>query len=109
RRAPLGLLGRRLPAAGCRPAPAWAAQRDPLSPRGRQHGISATRVRGSVARGTDRHGSDMDLLATSDQSADPLGFAVFVAEATELLGFPVDVVVDDEDVHPLIRRSAVPL
>lgn len=103
------LLGRLLTAADYRPSLALATQRDSLISLGRKHGISEIRVFGSVARGTDRHGSDIDLLVTFDQSADPLGFAVFVAEATELLGFPVDVVVDDEDVHPLIRRSAVPL
>jgi uncharacterized protein len=103
------MLDRLLAAADYRPSLALAARRDELLALGRQRGIHSIRVFGSVARGADHHGSDIDLLVEITPGADPLGFAMFVAEATDLIGFPVDVVVDDRDVHPHLRESAVPL
>lgn len=102
-------LGRLLAAVDYRPSLALAARRDELIALGRRHGIQDIRVFGSVARGSDHHSSDVDLLVSVEPSSDPLGFALFVAEATELLGFPVEAVVDDQDTHPHIRGSAVPL
>lgn len=103
------LLERLLTAADYRPSLALAARREALIDLGRRHGISHIRVFGSVARGADHRSSDVDLLVRFAQDADPLSFPVFVAEATDLLGFPVDVVVDSESVHPHIKCSAVPL
>lgn len=103
------LLKRLLAAADYRPSLALSAGRDELIALGERRGVRNIRVFGSVARGADHHGSDIDLLVDVAPGADALGFAVFVAEATELLGFPVDVVVDDRDAHPHLRESAVPL
>ena len=44
-----------------------------------------------------------------DPDAGPLAYATFVADATELLGFAVDVVVDDREAPAHIRRTAIPL
>lgn len=103
------LLARLLVAADYRPSLALAAQREELLDLGARLGIRAIRVFGSVARGADHHTSDIDLLVELDPAADPLAYAVFVAEAAELLGFPVDVVVDDRDTPSHIRRTAIPL
>ncbi|MDN5655132.1 MAG: XRE family transcriptional regulator [Kocuria sp.] len=103
------LLERLLEATDYRPSLALAARRDELVAFGGRRGIRNIRVFGSVTRGSDHHTSDIDLLVELDHGADPLGFAVFVAEATELLGFPVDAVIDDQHVHPHIRQSAVSL
>lgn len=103
------LLDRLLEATDYRPSLALASRRDELLTLASRHGIRNIRVFGSVARGSDHHTSDVDLLVELEPGADPLGFAVFVAEATELLGFPVDAVVDDQQVHPHIRDSAVAL
>lgn len=103
------LLERLLAAADYRPSLALAAHRDELIALGARRGIKNIRVFGSIARGSDHHTSDIDLLVDVQQEADPLGFAMFVAEATDLLGFPVEAVVDAPEVHPHVRRSAVPL
>lgn len=103
------LLDRLLEATDYRPSLALASRRDELLTLASRHGIRNIRVFGSVARGSDHHTSDVDLLVELEPRADPLGFAVFVTEATELLGFPVDAVVDDQQAHPHIRDSAVAL
>ncbi|ATG53742.1 XRE family transcriptional regulator [Brachybacterium ginsengisoli] len=103
------LLDRLLTATDYRPSLALAEQRDALIDLGLRHGVSEIRVFGSVARGADHHSSDIDLLVRFDRAADPLAFPLFVAEATDLLGFPVDVVVDSENVHPHIASTAVRL
>lgn len=103
------LLDRLLAAVDYRPSLALAAQRDELIALGRRHGIRRLRVFGSIARGADHHSSDVDLLVDVDPASDPFSVALFVAAATELLGFPVDVVVDDPETPPHILRTAVPL
>ena len=103
------LLDRLLAAADYRPSLALAARRTELIALGERRGIRNLRVFGSVARGSDHHTSDIDLLVDVIPGADPLGFAMFVAEATDLLGFPVEAVVDSPEIHPHLRRSAVPL
>lgn len=64
---------------------------------------------GSVARGSDHHHSDVDLLVRLRPDADPLGYALFVEDSVRLLGVPVDVVVEDGNTPVHIRRTAVPL
>lgn len=103
------LLDRLLSAADYRPSLALAAHRDELLSLAAGHGLSELRVFGSVARGSDHHTSDVDLIVTMDPGADPLSLSLFVAEASELLGFPVDVVVDAPDAPEHIRRTAVAL
>lgn len=103
------LLERLLAAADYRPSLSLAAHRDELIALAERRGVRNIRVFGSVERGSDHHFSDMDLLVDIPPGPDPLGFAVFVSEASDLLGFPVHAVFDDEDVHPHVRQSAVPL
>ncbi|WP_231727676.1 nucleotidyltransferase family protein [Rathayibacter sp. Leaf185] len=76
-----------------------------------EHGLSDVRVFGSTVRGTDHERSDVDLLVRADVAVDYLGLAAFRGQAEELLGFPVDVVIDDsdDDIVRAIRREAVPL
>jgi uncharacterized protein len=69
------------------------------------------RVFGSVARGTDGPGSDVDLLVTFDRGATLFDQAGLIADLEELLGRSVDVV-SDRALRPrddAIRREAVPL
>ena len=103
------LLERLLAAADYRPSLALALHRDELLALGARRGLQNIRVFGSVARGSDHQSSDVDLLVDRRPGTDPLDVAVFVSEATELLGFPVDVVIDDQDLHPHIRESSVQL
>lgn len=103
------LLARLLEAADYRPSLSLAAHRDELLALGARRSIEDIRVFGSVARGSDHHHSDVDLLVRILPDADPLSYALFVEDAARLLGFPVDVVVEDENTPEHIRRTAVPL
>jgi predicted nucleotidyltransferase len=69
------------------------------------------RVCGSVARGTDRPGSDVDFLATFPPNFSALAMADLVDDLEALLGIPVDVVVDDGRGGEVLARllsTAVP-
>jgi len=57
----------------------------------RAHGASNVRVFGSAARGTDRDGSDVDLLVDVDERATLFTLAGLEQALSELLGVPVDV------------------
>jgi transcriptional regulator with XRE-family HTH domain len=73
-------------------------------------GFANVRVFGSVAIGTDRHRSDIDLLVDPPgERLTPFALGAFTAEAESLTGFPVDVVLDRGDSPYLrrIRREAV--
>jgi hypothetical protein len=60
--------------------------------RARAHHVSHIRVFGSVVRGTDDEGSDIDLLVDLEPGADLFDLAALDVELEELLGHPVDVV-----------------
>lgn len=76
----------------------------------RHHGRSVA-VFGSLARGEDRSGSDIDLLVEFEPGSSLLDVARMSDELTDLLGRPVDIVsrggLTDRDNH--IRREAIPL
>lgn len=73
----------------------------------RDFGLSNVRIFGSTARGTDRPGSDLDLLVTRHAGVGLLTIAAFSEAASELLGVEVDVVTDGglaED-HEILRTA----
>ncbi|WP_448006186.1 helix-turn-helix domain-containing protein [Agromyces bauzanensis] len=105
------LLSRILRAAKLRPSiplELFASRIRALGPR---YGVSNIRVFGSAARGTDTERSDVDLLVNAADEVDFLSLAAFRDEASRILGFPVDAIVDDpeDEVVRVIRREAVPL
>ena len=57
-----------------------------------QHGLSNVRVFGSVARGEDHEGSDIDLLADIPAGMGLLGLARAQRDIEDVLGAPVDLV-----------------
>jgi len=69
------------------------------------------RLFGSVARGEDRPGSDLDLLVDLDGSASLFDLARMHLELEELLGIRVDVLDEGglRDKHRGIVDDAVPL
>ena len=76
------------------------------------HGLTHVRVFGSVASGTDREGSDVDLLVTADRPLGLLAQSGIEIDAAELVGLPVDLVFDDAirtDLRERILATAVPL
>lgn len=75
-------------------------------------GMSHPRVFGSVARGEDREGSDLDLMVTANESVGLMALARIEAELGQILGMKVDLVLDDAiraDLEEEILESAVPL
>ena len=105
------MLVRILLAADYRPSLPLGFFRDEIKERGRRYGVTGIRVFGSVARGADHHGSDIDLLVDLEPGSAGFELGAFASEVEELTGFPVDVVVDRGDRPGLapIRETAVPL
>ncbi|AZZ57175.1 nucleotidyltransferase [Rathayibacter iranicus] len=105
------MLDRLLRAARLRPSIALEYLADDIRRLAHDHGLTDVRVFGSSARGTDDERSDVDLLVVAEPAVDFLRLAAFRARAEEILGFPVDVVVDVDgnDTVSGIRREAIPL
>lgn len=61
-----------------------------------QHGARDARVFGSTARGEDRPGSDLDIMARFPPGFDLFDLMEVEAELEGLLGIRVDVVSDDD-------------
>jgi uncharacterized protein len=77
----------------------------------RRHGASRPRVFGSVARGKDREGSDLDLLVEVHEP-DYVGLEELRSELEDELGVRIDLAVEGllrEEVLERTRREAVPL
>lgn len=67
------------------------------------HGVANLRVFGSVARGEDQPGSDVDLLADIPPGLGLLGLGRVRAELEQILHATVDLVPAD-DLKPLVAR-----
>lgn len=102
-------IERLLALADYRPSLPVAIYREELLDLAARLDISNVRIFGSVARGTDHHDSDVDLLIDITDEAAPFALGAFTAEAERILGFPVDVVEDHPDAPRQIRATAVPL
>jgi uncharacterized protein len=102
---------RLLDAALLRPSIPLALYADELQHLAAQHGLGDLRVFGSVARGDDGPDSDVDILASRRPGASALDVLSFPEVAAGLLGFPVDLVLDDSRGAALaaIKKAAVPL
>ena len=77
-----------------------------------RRGARNVRLFGSVARGEDTTGSDIDLLVDLDESVGLLALAALTREIAEIVGVAVDVVPADS-LKPTIREQilaeAIPL
>ena len=69
-----------------------------------EHGARNVRVVGSVARGTDREDSDLDLVVTFDPGVGLLSHAKLILELEELLGRRVDVA-SERGLRPEVRQK----
>jgi hypothetical protein len=77
-----------------------------------RHGATNVRVFGSVARGEERPGSDVDLVVDLAPRTGLFEIGTFRRELTEILGAPVDVAPSDSlrpRVRAEIERDGVPL
>lgn len=94
-----------------RPSRVLAEHRAEIAERAKKHGATLVQVFGSVARGEDRPGSDLDLLVTLEEGTSLFDLAVLQADLEDLLGISVDVVSAGGlgPRHEQILREAVPL
>jgi predicted nucleotidyltransferase len=83
-----------------------AQHRDAIHRLARKHGASNVRAFGSVARGEADAQSDIDLLVTVEPGRTMLDIIRFQLDLEDLLGARVDVV-EDNALHPLIRRAVL--
>ena len=76
-----------------------------------RNGGSRPRIFGSVARGTDDTGSDIDLLVHFEAGRDIVDLLTVEQQLSELLTFDVDVISDDSAGTVAVQalREAVPL
>lgn len=74
-----------------RPSTALNTYRERVLEIARAHGARNVRVFGSAARGTDREGSDIDLLVDVDDSVTLFTLAGLEQALCDLLGVRVDV------------------
>ncbi|HIJ61366.1 MAG TPA: nucleotidyltransferase family protein [Rhodospirillaceae bacterium] len=74
-----------------RPSEAIARHREELIEIAHRHGASNVRLFGSVIRGEDVEGSDVDLLIDANAGTGYFALARFQAEAEKLIGVPVDI------------------
>jgi predicted nucleotidyltransferase/DNA-binding XRE family transcriptional regulator len=108
----LAACGQRLQLGAVRataPFPASTSVRGQLGPRARElrrhrrrllgaargHGVRRVRVFGSLARGEEVPGGDIDLLVDLELGRTLLDLAAFQREAQDILGIPVDVATPD--------------
>ena len=78
----------------------------------RRHGVRRVRVFGSLARGQELPGSDIDLLAELEPGRTLLDLAAFRREAQGILGMPVDIATPDmlkERIRAEVQAEAAPL
>ena len=74
-----------------RPSQALNHHRDAIRRIAESHRVCNVRVFGSAIRGTDRDGSDLDLLVEPTEKTTLLDLAAITVELTKLLGVAVDV------------------
>ncbi|GAB2623251.1 nucleotidyltransferase family protein [Pseudactinotalea suaedae] len=82
-----------------------AARRHELREVLRRHGVSNARIFGSVARGDDREGSDLDLLVDLDTGTSLVDLVGIQLELEDLLGISVDLI-PANGVTERVRSSA---
>jgi uncharacterized protein len=85
-----------------RPSETLAKRRDELLALSHARGALDVRVFGSVARGTDEVGSDVDMLVRLPVGTSLLKVISLQQEIAQLLGVPVDLCTEAE-LHPALR------
>jgi len=85
-----------------KPSEALATHRDKLLAIAAGHGASNLRVFGSVAKGADKEGSDIDLLVDVRQGTSLFDLVGLQQDFEDALGMKVDLLTEPE-LHPLIK------
>jgi uncharacterized protein len=88
------------------------ARREAILGLAKQYGIRRVRIFGSVARGEDHAGSDIDVLIEFEPGRSLLDQVGFRQDLEEMLGRPVDVV-SERGISPYLEaeilKAAIPL
>lgn len=79
------------------------ARREEILALAAKHGITDVRVFGSVARGEEGPGSDVDLLIAIDPTRSLIDLSRFRLDAGELLARKCDAI-SQRGLHPLLRE-----
>ncbi|MSQ73324.1 MAG: nucleotidyltransferase [Betaproteobacteria bacterium] len=86
-----------------RPSDVLASHRDKVLSIAAARGASNLRVFGSVAKGLDREGSDIDLLIDLPAGISLLKYVGLQLDIQEVLGVKVDLCTEDE-LHPRLKE-----
>lgn len=89
-----------------KPSTALDRHRDAVRDATRRFRATNARVFGSVLHGTDRDGSDLDLLVDALPGATLFDLGALQVELEEMLGVPVDVLTPG-DLPPKVRQSVL--
>lgn len=95
-----------------RPSQALASKRNDVLALAAARGATRLRVFGSVARGLDHEGSDLDLLVDLPEGTSLLRIVGLQLDIEDALGVPVDLCTERElhpDLKPRILLEARPL
>lgn len=105
------MLARLAAAAKPRPSTVLERHREAIRALAAQHKALDVKVFGSVARGEDLPGSDLDLLVTFSPDASLFDLTSLADDVEELIGVHVDVISDGglREGHDEIRAQAVAL
>ncbi|HEX7891307.1 MAG TPA: nucleotidyltransferase family protein [Ramlibacter sp.] len=88
-----------------RPSEVLAQHRGRVRQIALRHGVRDVRVFGSIARGEDTEGSDLDLLVEPTEATTLLDIGAIQQELTQLLGVDVDIVTPNA--FPEAHRSRI--
>lgn len=86
-----------------KPSELIAAQRDRILAIAAAHGASNLRVFGSVAKGVDKEGSDIDLLVEVRPGTSLFQFAGLQMDIEDALGMKVDLCTEAQ-LHPKLKN-----
>lgn len=95
-----------------RPSAALEAHRDAIRAIALRHRVTNPRVFGSVLRGEDTEGSDLDILVDPTAEATLFDIGAIQYELTELLGIAIDVLTPHalpEAFRYVVLSEAVPV
>ncbi len=86
-----------------KPSELIAARRDKILAIAAAHGASNVRVFGSVAKGVDKEGSDVDLLVDVRPGTSLFQFAGLQLDIEDALGMKVDLCTEAQ-LHPKLKN-----
>jgi hypothetical protein len=89
-----------------KPSTALERHRDAVRNTTRRFRATSARVFGSVLHGTDRDGSDLDLLVDALPGATLFDLGALQVELEDMLGVPIDVLAQG-DLPPKVRQSVL--